>query len=469
MRLYAHGDLPKDTLVMGYARSKMDQDEFHKRISENFPKNSDQADAFLKNCRYMAGTYDQEDSFEQLNKDLTKWEDERGGDKRHRIFYFALPPSVFVPVSKHLRKSCYSSEGENRVVIEKPFGKDLESCREMLEEMKTMWKEYETYRIDHYLGKEMVKNILPLRFGNPFLEYILNANMVDNVQITFKESFGTDGRGGYFDEFGIIRDIQQNHLCQVFSLMAMDEPKEFSSEAIRDAKVELLKCVRPIEKDDALLGQYVADNGKPGYKDDDTVPDDSNTPTFAALALHVDNDRWRGVPFIMRAGKALDESKVEIRVQFKNLEHKFGRIERNELVTRIQPGEALYMLINAKIPGKATSTLPVELDLTYKDRFQDAYIPEAYEALILDCINGEHANFVRDDELEASWKIFTPLLHAIDKGDVPHVTYKYGSRGPDELNEFIGKYGYRRPENYDWPETNVQYLVKENREQEGKE
>lgn len=445
---------------MGYARTKMSQEEFHQRISEHFNNGTDEEKKqFLSKCRYISGQYDDVASFENLNKEITEWEDERGGENRNRIFYFALPPNVFVPVSKHLRKVCYSENGVNRVVVEKPFGRDLESCQKMLEEMKSMWAEKETYRIDHYLGKEMIKNIIPLRFGNAFIDHMLNSWMVDNVQITFKEPFGTDGRGGYFDKFGIIRDIQQNHLCQVFSLLAMDEPTDFSSEAIRDAKVKLLRSVRPISLEDVLLGQYVAANGKPGYKDDDTVPDDSNTPTFAALVLHVDNYRWRGVPFIMKAGKALDEGKVEIRIQFRDLDHKLDdKLERNELVMRVQPGEALYIMINAKIPGKASATVPVELDLTYKNRFQGYYIPEAYEALILDCINGEHSNFVRDDELEASWSIFTPLLHAIDAGRVPCKPYEYGSRGPEELNDFIGKFGYRRPENYNWPETNVQEL-----------
>ncbi|CCV00100.1 unnamed protein product [Malassezia sympodialis ATCC 42132] len=457
-RLFVHGDLPKDTLMMGYARSNMTQEEFHERISGHFKGTDEQKQAFLQRCRYMAGQYDDDEAFAKLNDALTKWEDERGGGQRNRVFYFALPPNVFVPVSHHLRKTCYADDGINRVVVEKPFGKDLETCSHMLKEMQSMWTEAETFRIDHYLGKEMVKNIIPLRFGNPVVEHTLNKYMVDNVQITFKEPFGTEGRGGYFDDFGIIRDIQQNHLCQVFSLIAMEEPESFTPEAIRDAKVNLLRSVKPISADDVLLGQYVAHNGKPGYKDDETVPKDSNTPTFAAVVLHVDNDRWRDVPFIMKAGKALDESKVEIRVQYRDLEHDIHNIERNELVIRIQPGEALYFIMNTKVPGHASETVPVELDLTYKHRFQDAYIPEAYEALILDCLRDEHSNFVRDDELEASWSIFTPILHAIDAGELPCEPYKYGSRGPEQLNDFIEKFGYKPKKNYEWPETNVKEL-----------
>ena len=422
----------------------MTQQEFHERISSHFEGPKEDQNAFLGMCRYLSGQYDEEASFRELNAQVSKWEFERNRQHRHRIFYLALPPNVFVPVSGHLRMFCYSEGNVNRIVIEKPFGRDVDSCREMLTSMKKMWSENETFRIDHYLGKEMIKNILPFRFGNGFIEHMLNNSMVDNVQFTFKEPFGTEGRGGYFDKFGIIRDIQQNHLCQVFSLFTMDEPANFSPEAIRDAKVKLLRSVRPISKDHALLGQYTANEDKPGYKDDETVPKDSNTPTFAAIVLKIENDRWRDVPFIMRAGKALDGAKVEIRVQFRDIKHKFDdKIERNELVLRIQPGEALYLTINAKLPGMTHLTVPVELDMTYRSRFHDAYIPEAYEALILDCLRDEHANFVRDDELEASWQIFTPLLHAIESGEVPCAPYKYGTSGPEGLRDFMGKFGYK--------------------------
>lgn len=441
--------------IVGYARSKMTQDEFNNRISSFFKCSEEQKKEFLGRCHYIAGQYDDDQSFRELNAKIVSLEDARHSEHRHRVFYLALPPNVFVPVSGQLRKHCYSENNVNRIVIEKPFGRDLESCKDMLEKMRSTWSEAETFRIDHYLGKEMIKNILPFRFGNAFVEHMLNRWMVDNVQITFKEPFGTEGRGGYFDEFGIIRDIQQNHLCQVFSLLTMDEPENFTPEAIRDAKVKLLRSVRPISKDHVLLGQYAAANGKPGYKDDETVPKDSNTPTFAAIVLHIDNERWRDVPFIMKAGKALDEGKAEIRVQFRDIEHKLDKIERNELVLRIQPGEALYLIINAKLPGMASTTVPVELDLTYRDRFQNAYIPEAYEALILDCLRDEHANFVRDDELVASWSLFTPILSAIEKGEVPCVPYDYGSRGPEQLNDFIGKFGYKHLDNYTWPATNA--------------
>lgn len=315
--------------------------------------------------------------------------------------------------------------------------------------------------IDHYLGKEMVKNLLTVRFANPAIEATLNNKYVSNVQITFKEPFGTEGRGGYFDEFGIIRDIQQNHLSQVLSLFAMEQPKSLDAEAIRDAKVAVLKDIPAIKEADTLIGQYGPANGKPGYKDDDTVPDDSNCPTFAALALWVDSERWKGVPFILKAGKALNEAKVEIRVQYKDPENSLFASEseevmRNELVLRIQPGEAVYVKVNAKSPGLGYDVVNAELDLTYKDRFSGARIPEAYETLIYDALVGDHSNFVRDDELLASWSVFTPILHAIDQGKIHPEEYAYGSRGPKALNDWIAKYGFKyENQNYDWPKTDV--------------
>ncbi|PWY99184.1 putative ZWF1-glucose-6-phosphate dehydrogenase [Testicularia cyperi] len=459
--LFRLGLLPKSTHILGYARTKMDKATFEEKISGHLKNVDDdqgkkEKEEFLKICKYISGQYDEDASFQNLNKEMEEIEGQLKHESPSRLFYMALPPNVFTVVAKGLKKNCYSEKGHNRIVIEKPFGKDLESSREMIGALKGLWKEEETFRIDHYLGKEMVKNLLIMRFGNPFIDAGLNNQLVDNVQITFKEPFGTEGRGGYFDEFGIIRDIQQNHLSQVLSLLAMERPKSFSAEDIRDEKVKVLKSVPAIEEKDVLIGQYTAANGKPGYKDDDTVPKDSNCPTFAAMALFVNNERWKGVPFILKAGKALDEAKVEIRVQFKDAQGLFDNIPRNELVVRIQPNEAVYLKMNAKKPGLEMATLPADLDLTYKERFSEVRIPEAYEALILDALNGDHSNFVRDDELDVSWAIFTPLLHAIDAGKIKNESYEYGSRGPAGLSEFIRGYGYKRNNDaYEWPTTNV--------------
>lgn len=238
------------------------------------------------------------------------------------------------------------------------------------------------------------------------------------------------------------------------SLVAMERPIGRDAEAIRDEKVKLLRCVKPIELEDSLLGQYVKNGDKPGYLDDEGVPKDSVCPTFAALVLWVNNERWDQVPFILKAGKALDNAKVEIRIQFKKLPGGlFCDVVRNELVFRVQPSEAIYMKFNSKSPGYSDDSIVTELDLTYKNRYKDLKIPEAYETLILDAMRGEHANFVRDDELIAAWKIFTPLLHKIEKEKIKPEPYAYGTRGPEKINEFVRKYGVERLEHeeYEWP------------------
>ncbi|KAI8146977.1 glucose-6-phosphate dehydrogenase [Fennellomyces sp. T-0311] len=462
--LYCTGFLPEKTHIIGYARSNLDRKEYVKRITAHLKVNSDQdkknLDEFLKMTDYTEGQYDQDDSWENLNKRVCQLEEERGLKKgqKNRVFYMALPPSVFLPVATGLRKHVYGSEGHNRIVVEKPFGKDLESSTKLAEDLGKLFKEDEIYRIDHYLGKEMVKNIMPLRFANIFLGPMWCAQSIDNVQITLKEPFGTEGRGGYFDEYNIIRDVMQNHLLQVFSLVAMEKPEGKDPESIRDAKVKLLRCVKPIKLEDSLLGQYVANGDKPGYKDDDTVPNDSICPTFATLVLWVDNDRWRKVPFVLKAGKALDNAKVEIRLQFRDVpEGLYEDAVRNELVMRVQPDEAIYFKFNNKNPGLSYRTITTDLDLTYKDRYKDMRVPDAYEGLILDVLRSDHSNFVRDDELDAAWRIFTPLLHTIDRDRIQPKPYPYGSRGPKELDEFVSKYGIVRRADvpYEWPVQSV--------------
>ncbi|KAF8897550.1 glucose-6-P dehydrogenase [Infundibulicybe gibba] len=453
--LYRQKYLPRDVKIVGYARTKMDREEFHKRATsyiknpDNSAEISNDIEAFKQLSTYISGSYEDGAAFDELNKHLEEIESHYQSKECNRIFYLALPPSVFVPVAKNLKERCYVTKGGvNRIIVEKPFGKDLESARELLSSLKQHWTEDETFRIDHYLGKEMVKNLLVLRFANIALGAAWDKNSISNVQITFKEPFGTEGRGGYFDEFGMIRDVLQNHLLQVLSILTMERPVSFSAEDIRDEKVKVLRSIPPIEREDTLLGQYVAANGKPGYLDDDTVPHNSVCPTFAATTLWIHNPRWEGVPFILKAGKALNEAKVEVRIQFKDVTQGiFKDIARNELVIRIQPAEAVYLKLNTKTPGLHTRAIPTEMDLTYKRRFTDSKIPEAYEALILDALKGDHSNFVRHDELDVAWKIFTPILHWIDglNGPPPKpLAYPYGSRGPKELDAFVGKYGYRR-------------------------
>ncbi|KAI9866578.1 MAG: Glucose-6-phosphate 1-dehydrogenase [Trichoglossum hirsutum] len=459
--LFRNQFLPSGIQIVGYARTKMDHEEYIRRVKSYIKtptkEMEEQLEQFVGLCSYISGQYDQDESFINLRKHLEHLEGDR--EERNRVFYMALPPSVFTSVSEHLKKNCYPESGITRLIVEKPFGKDLSSSRKLQKALEPNWGEDEVFRIDHYLGKEMVKNILVLRFGNEFFGATWNRNHIDNVQISFKEPFGTEGRGGYFDEFGIIRDVMQNHLLQVLTLLAMERPISFSAEDIRDEKVRVLRACPAVEPKNVIIGQYgkSLSGDKPGYLDDDTVPKNSRCPTFCALVCYIKNERWDGVPFILKAGKALNEQKTEIRIQFKDVTSGiFKDIPRNELVIRVQPNESVYIKMNSKLPGLSMDTVVTELDLTYRRRFSDLKIPEAYESLILDALKGDHSNFVRDDELDASWRIFTPLLHYLDDNkEIIPMEYPYGSRGPAVLDDFTSSYGYHfsDPTTYQWAQT----------------
>jgi glucose-6-phosphate 1-dehydrogenase len=355
-----------------------------------------------------------------------------------------------------LKKTAMATRGWTRLVIEKPFGHDLESCQALTQQLGKEFEEHQLYRIDHYLGKEVVQNLFTLRFSNTWLEYMWNRNAVSAVHIVFKEPFGTMGRGGYFDASGIIRDILQNHLLQVLTLVAMEPPTSMQGNDIRDKKVEVLEAMSTLTIDDCLLGQYE------GYTDDDTIQNkDTNTPTYAAIQCRVNTRRWEGVPFILEAGKSLDERVCQVRIQF----HPVPGLPRNELVMRLQPDPAIYMRYvlllngkreykalvshvfqycrtNVKTPGFATSPTQVSLGMEYNTEFDSQHNnPGAYTRLLLDVMRGRQGSFVRSDELEKSWAIFTPLLHKIEREDIrPHL-YKQGSAGPAERTDFMKRMG----------------------------
>ncbi|KIH64967.1 glucose-6-phosphate dehydrogenase [Ancylostoma duodenale] len=379
----------------------------------------------------------------------------------NRLYYLALPPTVFEPVTSELKEHCMDNgDSWTRVIIEKPFGHDLESSTKLSNHLSKLFKEDQLYRIDHYLGKEMVQNLMVLRFGNRFLGPSWNRDNIASVTISFKENFGTKGRAGYFDTAGIIRDVMQNHLMQILTLVAMEKPASLNAEDIRDEKVKVLKAIKPVQLKDIVLGQYVANedsqrwkvvhvvrkwnidgdglgnlyNANPdasaGYKDDKDVPKDSVTPTYALAVLHVHNERWEGVPFFLRCGKALNENKAEVRVQFKEVNGDIyppGELKRSEFVMRVQPNEAVYLKLMTKKPGMGFGVEESELDLTYNARYKDTRLPDAYERLFLEVFMGSQINFVRTDELEYAWRILTPVLKEMEQKRVKPIEYKFGS------------------------------------------
>eukprot|EP00929_Paragymnodinium_shiwhaense_P065632 TRINITY_DN32881_c0_g1_i2.p1 TRINITY_DN32881_c0_g1~~TRINITY_DN32881_c0_g1_i2.p1 ORF type:complete len:715 (+),score=192.55 TRINITY_DN32881_c0_g1_i2:425-2569(+) len=374
-----------------------------------------------------------------------------GREMDNRVFYLALPSFLFADAVENLKLHCYPEKGFFRVIVEKPFGKNGVEASKLSGQLKRHLTETEIYRIDHYLAKTLVMNLLTLRFANRELGHLFHAHHVANVRITFKEAIGVKGRAGYFDSYGIIRDIMQNHLMQVLTLVAMEAPASLAAEDVRDEKVKVLKQIRPIDAEDCVIGQYDGYQTDPDImKLNDTKGFPSRCPTFAVCVLYLDNERWSGVPFIMKAGKALETHHTIVRVQFKKapVGSLFGDQPQNELVIRIQPNEAIYYKILAKLPGLSQRARDVQqtvLDLDLKKRFELRRTPEAYEKLIHDVIQGEGHNFVRRDELEEAWRIFDPLLHKleVDEERVPE-RYVFGSRGPLLADRLIDRMGFRR-------------------------
>ncbi|CAN7133689.1 unnamed protein product [Brassica rapa subsp. narinosa] len=445
--LYYEGCLPEHFTIYGYARSKMTDGELRHMVSKTLTCRidkrancSEKMEEFLKRCFYHTGQYDSQEHFVALNKKLKEHE---GGRLSNRLFYLSIPPNIFVDAVKCASSSASSLSGWTRVIVEKPFGRDSKTSAALTNSLKHYLEEDQIFRIDHYLGKELVENLSVLRFSNLIFEPLWSRQYIQNVQFIFSEDFGTEGRGGYFDHYGIIRDIMQNHLLQILALFAMETPVSLDAEDIRNEKVKVLRSMRPIQLEDVVIGQYKGTTTKggvtyPSYTDDKTVPKDSLTPTFAAAALFIDNARWDGVPFLMKAGKALHTRSAEIRVQFRHVPgNLYNRnsggtnLDRttNELVIRVQPDEGIYLKINNKVPGLGMRLDQSHLNLLYSARYSKE-IPDAYERLLLDAIEGERRLFIRSDELDAAWALFTPLLKEIEEKKMIPELYPYGSRGP---------------------------------------
>ncbi|OON13338.1 glucose-6-phosphate dehydrogenase [Opisthorchis viverrini] len=457
--LFRDGLLPAKTYVIGYARSPLSvvKIRIHSEpYMKVLPDNLELFENFWSRNYYIQGDYSDSAGFQELNRFIeTNW-----GKHVNRVFYLAVPPTVYMPITSNIHKCCMSESPAvwTRLIIEKPFGHDLSSSNALSAHLAERFTESQIYRIDHYLGKEMVQNLIMLRFpsliprsfSNHILNSLWNCDHIDNVTISFKEPFGTEGRGGYFDQFGIIRDVVQNHLMQILSLIAMEQPKSLGADDIRNEKKS--------------YGDRVADEKLRSSKF--SFPPhlfsliiritfaDSITPTYVCMLLRLNTERWRNVPFVLRAGKALNERKAEVRIQFKDLSLMlFGSdpTPRNELVIRVQPDEAVYMKLNTKSPGMKFHTEETELDLTYSKRYQHVKLPDAYERLLLDVFCGIQTNFVRNDELEEAWRILTPVLEQLEKNCVKPLPYIYGSRdGPDAGSLLRKRAGYRYSGTYSW-------------------
>jgi glucose-6-phosphate 1-dehydrogenase len=441
LKLFEEGLLPKELVIYGYARSSKTHEQLREHLFPHLVKTGTPEiviKSFLENCFYYSGkSYGDQSAYTNMIADLAEFEAKSESSVANRLFYLAVPPNVFGESGVVIKKIGMGGTGWTRVVIEKPFGRDLDSCDELLQSLSEDFDEEHLYRIDHYLGKEIVQNMMLFRFGNPIWEPIWNNKLIQSVTLTFKEPFGTEGRGGYFDQFGIIRDILQNHLLQVLTLFAMEPPENDDADSVRDAKVEVLKNMDIISLEDSLLGQY------DGYSDDPTIENkDTNCPTYAALRCWVHTPRWEGVPFILQAGKALNEKLVEVRVQYKPsttlapIQSYAKNLEPSELVLRLQPNPALELINNIKSPGLSFLPMASKMSMNYED-MPNLSNPDAYTRLLLSVMRGDQGSFVRDDELRRSWEIFTPLLHAIEDTGVRPMPYKPTSMGPEERSEWM--------------------------------
>ncbi|GAW82549.1 glucose-6-phosphate 1-dehydrogenase [Plasmodium gonderi] len=552
-KLFCNKRLPKDLLVVGFARTSQDFDSFFDKIVGYLKKclhsykdlsliqKKDLLNSFKNRCRYYIGNYSSSESFEKFNKYLTQLEREnlatsppesyyQGGNilsiesprkmeiespkfnsngtidgtnekiigevnklssprknknsqtdettdlgysiTSHpflisRMLYLALPPHIFVSTLKNYKKYCLNCNGTDKILLEKPFGKDLESFKVLSKQILENFNEEHIYRIDHYLGKDMVSGLQKLKFTNTFLLSLMNRHFIKCIKITLKETKGVYGRGQYFDPYGIIRDVMQNHMLQLLALITMENPIDFNDESVKNEKIKILKCIPSIKLTDTIIGQYVKsenyheskdssandehliDESKRNhsYHDDPHIDPNSITPTFCTCILYINSINWYGVPIIFKAGKGLNKDICEIRIQFHNIMGSSDEsMYNNEFVIILQPVEVIYLKMMIKKTG-CDEMEEVQLNLTVNDKNKNINVPEAYETLLLECFKGYKEKFISDEELYESWRIFTPLLNELQEKKVNPLKYPFGSSGPKEVYDLVKKY-YNYGKNY---------------------
>ena len=459
--------LPGAFAVVGVARTEMDDEDFRDRMREAMDEHGAGEDArqvweaFTDGFRYIAGDYGEAATFDRLKEVLDELDASRG-TAGNRVYYLATPPTTFATIAGGLgehgldRPPPGKPEGFVRIVIEKPFGRDLGSARELDDALHAVFDESQIYRIDHYLGKETVQNLLALRFANAIFEPLWNRRYVDHVQITVAESLGVGHRGGFYEQAGALRDIVQNHVMQVLALTLMEPPATMDAQGIRDEKVKALRAVDVLTPDEVanevVRGQYDAGwvDGEevPRYRDEVDVSTSSTTETYVAMRLLVDNWRWAGVPFYVRTGKRLPKRVTEVALQFKPVPHlpfqsrQARGLGPNQLVLRIQPDEAITLRMGAKVPGPRFEVRSVSMDFLYGAAFAEE-TSDAYERLLLDALCGDPTLFIRSDEVEQAWRIVDPLLTAWEGGDAPLAHYAAGTWGPKDADRLIERDGRR--------------------------
>jgi glucose-6-phosphate 1-dehydrogenase len=444
--LYKKDRLIDCTWIVGFARRPWSDDYFQERLRDGVERfsassfDADTWDEFRSKLRYFQGNLGVAEDYVNLGAFL----DEIECKPVNRLYYLATSPGFYERAVNHMGASglAVEDQGRRNVVIEKPFGIDLRSAQALNRAVHAVFDENQVYRIDHYLGKETAQNILFFRFANTIFEPVWNRNYVDCVEITVAEQVDVGDRAGYFDGAGVLRDMFQNHLMQLLALVAMEPPASFDAYAVRNERVKLFSAVRPVARTDIIRGQYE------GYRQTKGVDPDSQTETYAALKLHIDNWRWQGVPFYLRSGKALKEKVTEINIQFKEPPHVMFPVPEDYHITAnflsmcLQPDEGIHLRFEAKVPDTDAEMRSVDMDFHYEDTFGSATIPDAYENLLYDALNGDASLFTRSDGIEYAWKVIDPVVAVCyAPGGPPLYSYKPGSWGPAEADEFLANDG----------------------------